>query len=330
MANLWRTQSPRFPLYNSDGNGRDYYIKFNNAGYWENQFKIMQKPDYEYPKYNNFHSLIHQAAPVKYIPTGRGRETYIINDGGLHHDQRSLASYKLDEFLRDSKTIESQNKFKKRKYLSLDEKKYNNSLQLLEKQLINRLYNISIEKRRKKKKEEENENILPKLDIKNEHEKNENDTFDDKNNYNEYNEEGRLSTIENLPSYNNNKFRNYFMNKNNKKKINIISLKNNLNTLLTQSQKIERYELKNNSRRSDNESDYNIYRNGRIGCRINNSKYLINSESGKMNYRINTEGNVIPYKNYSLERSNNKLKKNKLTFSYGNDYDQSRIKTLEY
>ena len=49
-----------------------------------------------------------------------------------------------------------------------------------------------------------------------------------------------------------------------------------------------------------------------------------------MNYRINTEGNAIPYKNYSLERSNNKLKKNKLTFSYENDYDQSRIKTLEY
>ena len=41
MANLWRTQRPRFPLYNSDGSGRDYYIKFNNAGYWENQFKII-------------------------------------------------------------------------------------------------------------------------------------------------------------------------------------------------------------------------------------------------------------------------------------------------
>ena len=99
MANLWRTQRPRFPLYSSDGNGRDYYIKYNNAGYWDDQFKIIKKPDYEYPKYNNFHSLIHQAAPVKYKPTGNGRETYIINDGGLHHDQRSLASYKLDEFL---------------------------------------------------------------------------------------------------------------------------------------------------------------------------------------------------------------------------------------
>lgn len=328
MANLWRTQRPRFPLYTSDGNGRDYYIKYNNAGYWENQFKIIKKPDYEYPKYNNFHSLIHQAAPVKYNPTGNGRETYIINDGGLYHDERSLASYKLDEFLRDSKTLEFQNKFKKRKHLSLGEKNYNNRLKLLEKQLINRLYNISLREKRKKKNEQENENILPNLNLKKEYEKNENKEFENINNHNEYNAEERLNTIESLPSYNN-KYRNYFMNGNNKKKIKI-SLKNNFNTLLKQSQNIQRYELKNNSRRSDNENDYNIYKNGRIGCRINDLKYLINSKSGLLCNRINTEGNIIPYKKYSLERTNNKLKKKQLTFSYDNNYDEKRTKTLEY
>jgi hypothetical protein len=329
MANLWRTQRPRFPLYSFDGNGRDYYIKYNNAGYWEDQFKIIKKPDYEYPKYSNFHSLIHQAAPVKYKPTGNGRETYIINDGGLHHDQRSLASYKLDEFLRDSKTIESQNNFKKRKHLSLGEKTYNNRLKLLEKQLINRLYNISLKEKRKKKSDEDNEHILPTLDIKKEYEKNENNTFDNKNNYNENNREERLNTIENLPSYNTNKFRQFFMNGNNKK-INKISLKHNLNTLLRQSQNIQRYELKNNSRRSDNENDYSIYKNGRIGCRINDLKYLMSSKSGLLSNRINTEGNQIPYKKYSLERPINRLKKNKLTFSYENNYDERRTKTLEY
>ena len=51
MSSLWRTQRPRFPHYVSDGNGRDYYIKYNNAGYWEGQFKIYKKHDYEYPKY---------------------------------------------------------------------------------------------------------------------------------------------------------------------------------------------------------------------------------------------------------------------------------------
>ena len=329
MANLWRTQRPRFPLYSSDGNGRDYYIKYNNAGYWENQFKIIKKPDYEYPKYTNFHSFIHQAAPVKYNPTGNGRETYIINDGGLYHDQRSLASYKLDEFLRDSKTIEPQNKFRKRKHLSLGEKNYNNRLKLLEKQLINRLYNISLKEKKKKKNQKENEDILPTLDIKNGYEKNENIEFDTKNNCNEYNREERLNTIENLPSYNNKKFRNYFMNGNNKK-INKISLKNNFNALLKQSQNIERYELKNKSRRSDNENDYNSYRNGRIGCRINGLKYLLNSKSGLFCNRINTEGNQIPLKKNLLGSSNNKLKKNKLTFSYENNYDERRTKTLEY
>ena len=92
MASLWRTQRPRFPQYISDGNGRDYYIKFNNAGYWEGQFKVFKKPDYEYPKYSNYHSLFHQTAPFKYYASGNGRETYIINSGGLYHEQRPLAS----------------------------------------------------------------------------------------------------------------------------------------------------------------------------------------------------------------------------------------------
>ena len=116
----------------------------------------------------------------------------------------------------------------------------------------------------------------------------------------------------------------------NNKKINKISLKNNLNTLLRQSQNIQRYELKNNSRRSDNESDYSIYKNGRIGCRIKDLKYLMSSKSGLLSNRINTEGNQIPYKKYSLERPINRLKKNKLTFSYENNYDERRTKTLEY
>ena len=40
MTTLWRTQRPRFPLYISDGCGRDYYIKFDNGGYWSTQFSL--------------------------------------------------------------------------------------------------------------------------------------------------------------------------------------------------------------------------------------------------------------------------------------------------
>lgn len=43
MANLWRTQRPRIPQYASDGSGRDYYIKYNNGGLWEeDHFKIIK------------------------------------------------------------------------------------------------------------------------------------------------------------------------------------------------------------------------------------------------------------------------------------------------
>ena len=36
------------------------------------------------PKYNNYHSLFHQAAPFKYIASGKGRETYIIFQRGFY------------------------------------------------------------------------------------------------------------------------------------------------------------------------------------------------------------------------------------------------------
>ena len=305
MASLWRTQRPRFPLYISDGNGRDYYIKYNNAGYWDSQFKIIKKPYYEYPKYNNFHSLFHQAAPFKYIPTGNGRETYIINDNGFYHDQKPLASYKLDDFLRENQTNEKPKKFSNNKfYKSMDEKRYNYQLQSLEKQLINRLYNISL-KERKRRKKLEKEDELPNLDIKKDGEIIEGDK----------NEEGRLNTLECLPSYSN-KHRIYFMNSKKKRIIN----KNNFDTILKQSKQVENYELNNYSRRSNNECDYNIYKDGKMGCRLNNGikKIIINT---KIN-NINTINNNFSH--------NKRLKKNKLTFSYGNDYDLKRFNTLEY
>ena len=42
-SSLWRTQRPRFPLYIPDGRGRDYYIKFDNGGYWSTQFGLKKK-----------------------------------------------------------------------------------------------------------------------------------------------------------------------------------------------------------------------------------------------------------------------------------------------
>ena len=315
MASLWRTQRPRFPLYISDGNGRDYYIKYNNAGYWESQFKIIKKPDYEFPKYNNFHSLFHQAAPFKYIPTGNGRETYIINDNGFYHDQKPLASYKLDDFLREKENSENTKKFKNRKYyMSMSEKRYNNQLHTLEKQLINRLYHKPL-KERKKRKKSEFENLLPNLDTKKDGE-----LIEEENN-----PEGRLNTLESLPSYINN-FRNKFMNEGKKKKIN----KNNFAQILKKSRQVEKYELNNNSRRNNNESDYNIYKDGKMGCRINNGiKRLINCQSENWKYRTNTNGYKLNLINDNIPNIK-KLKKNKMTSSYVNDLAVKRFNTIEH
>ena len=284
MASLWRTQRPRFPHYVSDGNGRDYYIKYNNAGYWEEQFKIFKKPDYEYPKYSNYHTLFHQAAPFKYYASGNGRETYILNSGGLYHEQRPLASYKLDDFIRGSKTMENINNYhNKRRYLSLGEKKYNNQLKYIEKNVIKRLYKIP-----KKVKREEENGVLPSLEnIKNE------------NNGEKINNNMLLNVMENASNIN--------KNKNKKNKILSISLNDNLDTLLKQSQQINKYEMKNFARRSNNETDYNMYKNGRIGCRLKSLNTMNNLPiKTNKNYemkRFNTEGyNRFPKRIKKLQK----------------------------
>jgi hypothetical protein len=137
---LWRTQRPRFPLYNPDGRGRDYYIKFDNGGYWSTQFNLKKKIDYERPVYSNFHTLFHQAAPFKYWGNGHGRETYILQTNGLFHDQKPLCAYKLTDFLRDGKSGTKYKNLRRKLYMSVSEKKYNDELRKFEKQLIKRLY----------------------------------------------------------------------------------------------------------------------------------------------------------------------------------------------
>jgi len=140
MSSLWRTERPRFPLYSPDGRGRDYYIKFDNGGYWAEQFQLRKIPDYERPHYRNFHTLFHQAAPFKYWGNGHGRETYILKTNGLFHEQKPLCAYKLIDFLRDNQTSTLFNKYKKNIFMSVSEKKYNNELRRIEKKLIKRLY----------------------------------------------------------------------------------------------------------------------------------------------------------------------------------------------
>ena len=147
MANLWRTQRPRLPLYQSDGFGRDYYIKVTNGGFWENESIPQKKPDYVRSKYNNFHTLFHLAAPFKYWGDGSGRENYILKCNGFHHDQKPLCSYQLTDFLRNSKAPRNLNK---KVYYSVSENRYHRKLRNLEKKLVKRLYTNPMKEKKKK------------------------------------------------------------------------------------------------------------------------------------------------------------------------------------
>jgi hypothetical protein len=151
MANLWRTQRPRFPNYQSDGLGRDFYIKYVNGGFWDGQFIISKKPDYERPRYRNFHSLNHFPAPFKYWGDGSGRENYILKCNGFIHDEKPLCSYHLTDFLRNNKTIKGiPENYRKKVYFSVSEMKYNKKLKNIENKLIKRLYTEPMKKRKKK------------------------------------------------------------------------------------------------------------------------------------------------------------------------------------
>lgn len=152
IASLWRTGRPRFPAYLSDGRGRDYYIKYTNGGYWENQFKVKKKPDYERPRYSNFHTLFHQAAPFKYWGNGNGRETYVLQKNGLFREEKPLCAYKLSDFLRNNQVLKGKSLTQKsRLFMSLSERKYNDELRAVEKKLIKRLYTIPMRNKKQKK-----------------------------------------------------------------------------------------------------------------------------------------------------------------------------------
>ena len=153
---LWRTARPRFALYVPDGLGRDRYIGYNNGGFWKtNEYTIIRRPDYEYPKYNNFHTLFHMAALFKYYSDGTGRDSYVF-DNGLTKNDKPLACYKLTDFLRNNNVNRM---FGKKVYLSQGEKKFNKQRRNLENRMIRRLYSQPLEKIiEKKKASEEKEN----------------------------------------------------------------------------------------------------------------------------------------------------------------------------
>lgn len=145
---LYRTFKSNYVPYFPDGNGRDRYIAYNNAGFFKN-YPGSQKDSYLNNKNGCFFGtkiVTHVKSPsVKtpnfhYYADGNGRDKYIlVNGGGLFTQSKPLISYKLTDFLRNDDDNLSPKK-KIRAYLSRDEIKYNNLLKENERNVIKRLY----------------------------------------------------------------------------------------------------------------------------------------------------------------------------------------------
>jgi len=160
MSGLYRTFKQNLVPYFSDGNGRDRYIVYNNAGFFRNVpltpvnpyktgtmfgTKIITKNNSPSAKVPNFH----------YYSDGTGRDKYIlVNGGGLFYDSKPLSSYKLTDFLRKNDEIYSSPRYKKKIWITKSMLKYNKILKDKEKDLITRLYHNQKSKFMRKQKPE--------------------------------------------------------------------------------------------------------------------------------------------------------------------------------
>jgi hypothetical protein len=151
ISSLYRSFSPRMTLYNTDGNGRDTYINYNNGGFWVQGVKrpMGQKVKQVSEKYKIKYGG-KNVAPFKYYSDGSGRDSYVIwESGGLKHDFHSLNEFHLKDVLRSPKDCIfefNENKArdgsrKKIVYVSKQELEVNDYLKQNQRGIIKRLYN---------------------------------------------------------------------------------------------------------------------------------------------------------------------------------------------
>lgn len=149
VINLGRTTKTNIVFYSTDGMGRDGYITYNDGGFWKKNIKqISLKPDYPKNTKKIFHSLYHQPAPFNYHSDGSGRDSYVIeNNAGLVKRFEPLIKQKLTKFLRKEDEI-----IQRKIYFTKSQKKILNKMKMIQKNVVNRLYNKSLEKIKNKLK----------------------------------------------------------------------------------------------------------------------------------------------------------------------------------
>ena len=166
---LYRTMKLNYAPYLTDGTGRDRYIAFDNAGFF--QLKESKKENVRRTGTSldtkisyKYVSPYMKAPNFKYHSDGNGRDSYIYtNGGGLFYDSKPLNSYRLTDFLRSNDYATPRRTGKV--WVSQSQDKYNKLIRAKEKDIINRLYENEKKKFIKKKPEmddftnlEENEN----------------------------------------------------------------------------------------------------------------------------------------------------------------------------
>ena len=146
IINLGRTTKSNIVFYSTDGMGRDGYITYNNGGFWKNNIKqITLKPDYPKSTKKIFHSLYHQPAPFNYQSDGSGRDSYVIeNNAGLVKKFEPLIKQKLTKYLRKEDEI-----LKRKVFLTRSQKQILDKMKKIQNNVVNRLYNDSLEKIKK-------------------------------------------------------------------------------------------------------------------------------------------------------------------------------------
>ena len=143
LISLGRTTKSNIVFYSTDGMGRDRYITYNNGGFWKKNIKqISLKPDYPKDMKKIFHSLNHQPAPFNYQSDGSGRDSYVIeNNAGLVKKFDPLIKQKLMKYLRNEDEI-----IQRKIFLTNSQKNILNRMNMIQKNVVNRLYNESLEK----------------------------------------------------------------------------------------------------------------------------------------------------------------------------------------
>lgn len=80
MSSLYRTSAEKVPFYSPDGQGRDSYIAGNNGGIYKFHSNTLYERKVSPLRSFSPLSPRKEAKPVKYVPSGTGRDSYIYSN----------------------------------------------------------------------------------------------------------------------------------------------------------------------------------------------------------------------------------------------------------